>query len=137
MNSNTRTAAIWLTGSCTIQILGYLIALPGHVGDPTWSWHAQFHLVLGDFWLAGLDILIIILAWGPLQKLERWSFWAALVGFMFAQLGHFASVLLVFDGRPPETWYHFALGLNVLIGLVGLYMFWGAISAKRSKHEKD
>jgi hypothetical protein len=131
MNTNTKIAATWLTGSCVIQILGYLLALPGHVGDPTWSWHAQFHLVLGDFWLAGLDILIIILAWGPLQKLERWSFWAALTGFLFAQLGHFASVLLVLDGRPSETWYHFALGANMLIGLVGLYLFRRALFTTR------
>jgi hypothetical protein len=131
MNSNTRFAAKWLTGSCIIQIFGYVIALPGHLGDPTWSWHAQFHHVLAAFWIAGLDILIIILAWGPLQRLERWGFRAALTGFMFAHLGHFASVVLVFDGRPPELWHNIALGLNFLIGLIGLYLFWKAIFAKR------
>lgn len=123
MKSTTRFAAQWLTGSCIIQILGYIIALPEHIGDPTWSAHAQFHLILGDFWIAGLDILIIILAWGPLQRLERWSFWAALTGFLFAHLGHFVSVLLLFEGRPPTLWHNLALGINLIIGLIGLNFF--------------
>jgi hypothetical protein len=39
-----------------------------------------------------------------------------LTGFIFDQLGHFASSLLVSAGQPSETWDNFALGLNVLIG---------------------
>ncbi len=132
MNSKTRLAAIWLTGSCIIQVFGYIIALPGHLGDPTWSPHAQFHHVLGAFWLAGLDILILFLIWQPLQRLERWSFWALLAGFLFGQLGHFVTILLVFEGRPPELWHNLALGLNLLIGLGGVMLFWNAIFAKRS-----
>lgn len=130
MNSNTRLAAIWLTVSGIIQVLGYAIALPGHIGDPTWSWHAQFHHVLGAFWITGLDILILILAWGPLQRLERWSFWALLTGFIFAQFGHFASILLVFEGRPPILWQNLTLALNTLIGGIGVYLFWRAIFRK-------
>lgn len=136
-NSKTRFAGTWLTVSCIIHTLGYLIALPGHLGEPTWSWHAQFHHVLGAFWAAGLDILIIILAWGPLQKLERWSFWAVLTGFIFAHFSHFVTVLLVFEGRPPETWHYFALGLNLIIGLIGVYLFREAVFSKRELSKVD
>jgi hypothetical protein len=111
-----------ITLSCVVQVLGFLVALPGHLSDPTWSNHAQFHHVLGWFWVAGLNTVILILVWGPMRRGERWSFWAVALGYLIAQGGFYLSVLLVWEGRPTETWYYFALGANTLIGLVGILM---------------
>ncbi len=117
---NVKNAARLITLACIVQILGYFYALPGHIGDPTWSAHAQFHLVLSWFWIVGLDIAIIVLAWKPLQKHERWAFWTLLVLFIFAQGGHFFSSLIEPAGRPGEAWYNYALGAGAWIFAIGL-----------------
>jgi hypothetical protein len=123
MQKSIHIATGLVTASTIVQILGFLIALPNHLGDPTWSAHAQFHHVLGWFWLTGLDSLLLILVWGPLRRRERWSFWAVLIGFVIAQGGYFLAMLLVWEGRPPETWFHFALGANTLLGAIGIAIF--------------
>lgn len=123
-----KNAARLVTLACIIQILGYAYALPGHLGDPTWSDHAQFHLVLSWIWIVGLDIAIIVFAWGPLQKRERSSLWILLVLFLSAQGGHFIASLLVPAGRPSEWWYDYALGTMTLIFAIGLGIAWRALS---------
>jgi hypothetical protein len=125
-----KTAAWFITVACVIQVLGFLYALPGHLGDPTWSAHAQFHHVLGWFWILGLDLTIMALAWGPLQRQERWSFWSLVAAFIFAQGGYFFSMLLVPAGQPPELWFHLALGMNLLIFATGLVFGWRVLNAR-------
>jgi hypothetical protein len=109
-------------------VLGYVYALPGHLDEATWSDHAQFHHVLGWIWLLGLDIAIVALAWGPLQKRDKLSFWLLLVLFLSAQGGHFMASLVVPAGRPSEPWYDYALGAVALIFAMGLGMGWKALS---------
>ena len=123
-----KNAARLITLACVGQILGYAYALPGHLGDPTWSAHAQFHLFLSWIWIVGLDIAIISLVWGPLQKRERSSFWLLLVLFISAQGGHFIASLVVPAGRPSEWWYDYALGTVTLIFAIGLGLAWKALS---------
>src|SRR5512138_1957785 len=123
-----KNAARLITLACVIQILGYAYALPGHLNDPTWSNHAQFHLVLSWIWPVGLNIAIIALIWGPLQGLDKSSFWILLILFISAQGGHFIASLLVSAGRPSEWWYDYALVPNALIFAVGLGMDWKALS---------
>ena len=123
---NLKNAARIITLACIGQILGYAYALPGHLDEPTWSAHAQFHHVLAWIWLVGLDIAIITLAWGPLQKRDRMSFWILLVLFISAQGGHFIASLVVPAGRPSEPWYDYALGTVALIFAIGLGMAWKA-----------
>jgi len=123
-----KNAARLLTLASIGQILGYAYALPGHLDEPSWSQHAQFHHVLGWIWLVGLNIAILYLAWGPLQKRDRQSFWILLVLFLFAQGGHFIASLVVPAGRPSEPWYDYALGAVVLIFAIGLGMGWKALS---------
>ena len=123
-----KNAARLITLACVGQILGYAYALPGHIGDPTWSAHAQFHLFLSWIWIVGLDIAIISLVWGPLQKRERSSFWLLLVLFISAQGGHFIASLVVPAGRPSEWWYDYALGTVALIFAIGLGLAWKALS---------
>ena len=119
-----KNAARLITLASIGQILGYAYALPGHIGEATWSDHAQFHLFLSWIWIVGLDIAIIALAWGPLQKRERSSFWFLLVLFISAQDGHFIASLVVPAGRPSEWWYDYALGTVTLIFAIGLGLAW-------------
>jgi hypothetical protein len=119
-----KAAAALLTAASIIQLAGYFYALPTHLGDPTWSAHAQFHHVLGWIWLAGLAIGIIVLAWGPLQRRERWSLWLLSALFIFSQIAHFMAEAIVPAGRPPEAWYDLALGFQAFIYLVGLILAW-------------
>lgn len=123
-----KNAARFITLASVGQILGYAYALPGHIGESTWSDHAQFHLFLSWIWILGLDIAIISLAWGPLQKRDGSSFWILLVLFISAQGGHFIASLVVPAGRPSEPWYDPALGTVALIFAVGLGIAWKALS---------
>ena len=123
-----KNAARLITLASVGQILGYAYALPGHLDEPTWSAHAQFHHVLAWIWLVGLDIAIIALAWGPLQKRERSSFWILLVLFISAQGGHFIASLVVPAGRPSQPWYDYVLGAVALIFAIGLGMARKALS---------
>jgi hypothetical protein len=119
-----KTAAWFITASCVIQSLGYLYGLPGSIGEPSWSPHEQFHLILGWFWGVGLNLVLIALAWGPMQRRERWAFWLLLIGLLTAHGGHFIASLIVPAGRHPEWWYDYALGFVVLIYVVGLGLAW-------------
>ena len=123
-----KNAARLITLASVGQILGYAYALPGHIGEATWSDHAQFHLFLSWIWIVGLDIAIIALAWGPLQKRDRMSFWILLVLFISAQGGHFIASLVVPAGRPSEPWYDYVLGAVALIFAIGLGMARKALS---------
>lgn len=125
---NLKNAARIITLACIGQILGYAYALPGHIGESTWSDHAQFHLFLSWIWILGLDIAIITLAWGPLQKRDRGTFWVLVVLFLCAQGGHFIASLVVPAGRPSEWWYDYALGAEALIFAVGLGIGWRVLS---------
>jgi len=126
---NLKNAARLITLACIGQIIGYAYALPGHIGEPTWSDHAQFHLFLSWIWIVGLDIAIIALAWGPLQKRERSTFWILLPLFLFAQGGHFIASLVEPAGRPMDYWwYDYALGGVALIGAAGLAIAWKALA---------
>jgi len=123
-----KNAARLITLAAIAQILGYAYALPGHIGDPTWSDHAQFHLVLSWIWIVGLNTAIIALAWGPLQKREKSSFWILLILFLSEQGGHYIASFIVPAGRPSEWWYDYALGSVALIFAVGLGMAWKSLA---------
>ncbi len=123
-----KNAARFITFAAIVQILGYAYALPGHLGDPTWSAHAQFHLVLSWIWIVGLNIAILFIAWTSLQGRDRNSFWVLLVLFISAQGGHFISSVIVPAGRPDQWWYDYALGINVVVFAVGLFITWRALA---------
>lgn len=131
---NLKNAARLMTLACVGQVLGYAYALPGHIGDLTWSHHAQFHLFLSWLWIVGLDTAIIAFAWGPLQKGERSTFWVLLILFLFAQGGHFIASIVEPAGRPMDYWwYDYALGGVALIYAVGLGLAWKALADQSSR----
>ena len=123
-----KNAARMITLACVAQILGYAYALPEHIGEPSWSEHAQFHHVLAWIWVVGLNIAILAFAWGPLQKRDRGTFWILIILFIIAQGGHFIVSLVVPAGRPSEWWYDYAIGTMVLIFAIGLGIGWRALS---------
>ena len=127
-----KNAARIITFASIVQVLGYFYALPGHLDEPSWSDHAQFHHVLGWIWSVGLNIAIIALVWGPLQKQDRGTFWVLLLLFICAQGGHFIASLVVPAGRPSEWWYDYALGTEALIFAIGLGIAWKALSKSDS-----
>ena len=127
-----KNAARIITFASIVQVLGYAYALPGHLDEPTWSAHAQFHHVLGWIWLVGLNIAIVALTWGPLQQRDKMSFWVLLALFISAQGGHFFASLVVPAGRPSEWWYDYALGAEALIFAVGLGIGWKALSKPKA-----
>jgi len=130
---NLKNAARIMTLASVIQVLGYAYALPGHLGDPTWSDHAQFHHVLAWIWNFGLNIAILALVWGPLQKRDWSIFWLLVILFILAQGGHFIASLVVPAGRPSEFWYDYALGAMGLIFTLGLGVAWKALSRSNSQ----
>ena len=130
---NLKNAARLITLACVGQILGYAYALPQHLGEPTWSDHAQFHHVLAWIWNVGLNIAILALTWGPLQKRDRSTFWLLVLLFFIAQGGHFLTSLVVPAGRPSEWWYDYALGAMALIFAIGLGIGWKVLSEPGSE----
>ena len=125
---NLKNAARLITLACIAQILGYAYALPAHNGEATWSDHAQFHHVLGWVWMVGLNIAILVFAWGPLQKRDTSSFRILVILFLVAQGGHYIASVVVPAGRPSEFWYDYALGAMALIFAIGLGTAWRALS---------
>lgn len=120
--------ATWLmTTAAGIQILGYWNALPGHIGEATWSDHAQFHVVLSWIWLVGLNLALLSLIWGPLQKGEKWCCPTLLLLSTLAYGGHFGAAQVVPAGRPLALWHDLALGTVWLLFVMGLAIgWWGA-----------
>jgi hypothetical protein len=129
---NLKNAARMITLAAAAQVLGYAYALPGHLGELTWSAHAQFHHVLAWIWNVGLNIAIVALAWGPLQKREGNALWLLVILFIFAQGGHFIASRVVPAGRPSEWWYDYALGAMLLIFAMGLGIARRALSMSGS-----
>jgi hypothetical protein len=98
--------------------------LPEHLGDPTWSSHAQFHHILAWLWQVGLNIALMTLAWLPMRRGERWTLWPLLAGLVFGQTAHFIVSALYPTGRWAgwEWWFDWALALQALIYAAGLFM---------------
>jgi len=129
---NLKNAARMITLAVAAQVLGYAYALPQHLGELTWSAHAQFHHVLAWIWNVGLNIAIVALAWGPLQKRDGNALRLLVILFIFAQGGHFIASMVVPAGRPSEWWYDYALGAMLLIFAIGLGVARRALSMSGS-----
>lgn len=127
-DKSLRTAAWFITAATLIKLGGFYYASFEHIGEPTWSDHAQFHHVLGEAWLTGLAVVTLALAWGPLQRGERRSFWLLLSNFTFAHIGFFVAQLIVPEGRPPILWHHLVLAGVALVYASGLFLAWRRIA---------
>jgi hypothetical protein len=129
-DKSLRTAAGFITAATLINLGGFYYASFEHIGEPTWSSHAQFHHVLGEVWLTGLAVAVLTLAWGPMQRGERWSWFLLLSNFTFAHIGFFVAQLIVPEGRPPILWHHLALAGVALVYATGLFLAWRRITRR-------
>ncbi len=127
-DQSLRTAAWFITAATLIKLGGFYYASVEHIGEPTWSDHAQFHHVLGEVWLTGLAVATLALAWGPLQRGEQWSWFLLLSNFTFAHIGFFVAQLIVPAGRPPILWHHLVLAGVALVYATGLFLAWRRIT---------
>jgi hypothetical protein len=127
-DKSLRTAASFITAATLIKLGGFYYASFEHIGEPTWSAHAQFHHVLGEVWLTGLAVATLTLAWGPMRRGERWSLWLLLSNFTFAHIGFFVAQLIVPEGRPPVLWHHLALAGVAFVYAAGLFLAWRRVA---------
>jgi hypothetical protein len=125
-------AAVWLiTTACAAQTLGYLSAVNEHAGEAQWSPHAQFHWVEALVWMTALNLAMIVLAWGPLQRRERWSLRLVTVLFATAHGAHWlAKVAVPADQHVDPLLYTVGLLAMALLGAAGLAFAWWAASAR-------
>ena len=131
-----RTAAWLITTATLIKVGGFNLAVLEHVGEPTWSSHAQFHHVVGNIWLAGLGVASLTLAWGPMQRGERWGLWLLFSTFMCTHIGFFVAQIIVPAGRPPVLWHHLALAGVALVYATGLFLAWRRIIYSQEKKSR-
>jgi hypothetical protein len=121
-----------LTLAALGQLIGYWFAVPEHIVDKAWPEHARFHMVQAFFWITGLDLALLLLIWIPLQQHERWSLWALLALFIFAQGSYFFAIFGLPKGRPISrgNWYEWMYGLDALLYAIGLVLAARAIGAR-------
>ncbi len=112
------------------ETLGFLFALGQHLPDPTWSEHAQFHLVWGFCWIAGLSIVLLLILWGPFLRGERWTLGAILAAWLAGHGGYFVAQIAVAPaGRPGTLAENLSLVIAMLLIGIGLWMGWRKMHA--------
>jgi len=69
-------------------------------------------------WLAGADLLLTVIALGPLARGQGWAYLAG--AWPFVQASYFIAIAAIPQGRPPELYSHVVLAVVVAIYLAGL-----------------
>ncbi|MCZ6504048.1 MAG: hypothetical protein O6945_16240 [Gammaproteobacteria bacterium] len=113
------------------HMLGFIFGGLDHPFDASWASHARFHVVLGLFWVAGLDLIAIIIATGPLARAEPWSCRVLLVNLVLNHLAYFGAILIVPEGQPVELYKNILFAVNVCIYAAGLGLGWRHLSSAR------
>ena len=120
-----KRAAYLLSLVILSETLGFLFSLGQHLTDPTWSAHAQFHLVWGFFWTAGLATVLMLIVWGPFLGGEPWTLWALLAAWILGHGGYFVAQLMVpASGRPQTLAENLSLLIAMLLMGIGLWAGW-------------
>lgn len=96
--------------------VAYLVAAPEHAVDLDWPLHARFHVVQALIWVVGLDLVLALVALGPLRRGAALSLPALGLGGLVAHGAYFIAMAVVPDGRPPELSSHLILG-----GIMAVY----------------
>lgn len=118
--------AKWLVGIASLaHLVAYCFAVPEHIVDSTWPFHARFHVFQALVWIVGLDLVCAILAFGPFARGVAWARWALLTGLIFGQGAYFMAMIAIPDGHPPEGLAaHLPLLGILLVYSVGLVFGW-------------
>jgi cell division protein FtsW (lipid II flippase) len=96
---NIRTTSALITFTALPILLGFMEIRSSvvHFQQETWPSHALFHVVMGLGALLAACVLILVLAWGPLRRGERWAWFA--IGFTALTIHGFQLIGdLVTDG---------------------------------------
>jgi len=115
----------WLLIAASLLHIGmYLFAAPEHAIDQSWPVHARFHIVQAIFWIIGLDLVAVGIGYFTLPTKQYWSRLLLIVIFLTSHLGYFISIIIIPEGRPPESTAHAILAVPLLIYLAGLFFIW-------------
>lgn len=103
-----------------VAIMGTQVATePGHFSDPAWFSHAQYHLAYGLIVGFVLNIVALIVAYGPFKRGEMWAWWTLLLAGLGVSWGLPIAAMLTSGGELPAgtTTIWGVYGLIYLIGL--------------------
>ena len=125
-----RIASVLLGLPLVASVLITCIQGPRHL---SWQWpvHAQHHLLGHITTVVGLSVVSLLLVVGPLQRRERWAWWALVVTGVSLFGGFWLGNLMVGLGEPgavPNT----SQALQASVYLLGLVLAWRGVSVRAS-----
>ncbi len=105
-----------------IILVSQLIVNPTHLSDPTWPIHAKDHLVRAIYFMAGLNLVAMLIAYYPLRKGERWAWWALAIAGLALIGGTLGSGIISHEPLPSDVMINFSI--LAFIDIVGLALSW-------------
>lgn len=103
----------------------------GHLFRDDWSDHAMFHMFMGLGGLLAAYGLILFLAWGPLRRGERWSWFAIAYAATIVHGGQLVSDIITNGGLRNQdpiagsgTVIFAAIIMILVLYAVGLSLTW-------------
>ncbi len=98
----TTIGLIILTIMTVVPALVDTWATVGHFLREDWPPHAKFHLFNGLGGLLGADGLILLLAWGPLRRGERWAWFGVAFAMLTVMAGFLTGASLTEGGLASQ-----------------------------------
>lgn len=122
-----KAASIFLGLPLATTVLVSLIRGTRHLA---WEWpvHAHHHLIGNISTAVGLSLVGLMVLFGPMQRREKWAWWALLIAGAAIYGGFWLGNVVVGLGEPgavPNT----AQGVQTGLYLVGLILGWRAVAA--------
>jgi len=108
-------------------IIGFIVAIPEHIIDHSWSVHAKNHVLQTLFWIVGYAIINIVIVLIPFSQKQQWSWWLLLFSGVVFYAGYFLSIFYTNGGAP-------GLKDDIFFGVLGgIYLICMIISKKYFK----
>jgi hypothetical protein len=111
-------AWIFVVMAFVLAVQGVVDGIPMHGFDQSWPDHARFHLSWATASKVGYCLTIGVIAFIPLRRAERWSWWALLVFTVFANLSLVPAA--IWQGSGPRAGFEIPIAVSFLALLVGL-----------------
>lgn len=114
-----------------------LVSLVRGTRHLAWDWpvHAHHHLIANISVAVGLSVVSLLILFGPVQRRERWAWWALLIAGAAIYGGFWLGNAVVGLGEPgavPNT----AQAVQTAVYAAGLVVAWRALempgAARRS-----
>lgn len=124
-----KAASIFLGLPLVATVLVSLIRGTRHLG---WEWpvHAHHHLIANISTSVGLCVVALMILSGPMQRREKWAWWALAIAGVAIYGGFWLGNVVVGLGEPgavPNT----AQGVQTGLYLVGLMLGWRALPVSK------